>query len=228
MTTRSGDDVLELFNHLTGYSRTVDYSTLLVAPRDLRPQLLDLIEHESSFGSDGHITLKCNSIADEEMVEALYAASAAGTRIDMVVRGICCMRAGVPGLSDNIRVRSVLGRYLEHSRIYRFAHGNVVDRRRVEGAESDAIHLIGSADLMPRNLNRRVEVIVPIEHPRHIEWLDQALEFALADDVVAWEIQPDDSWTTGRSDRRFEPHPQERMYRWTVEHQTRRRPHRHC
>ncbi len=215
-----GDDALELFNHLTGYSRAVDYTTLLVAPRDLRPQLLDLIEHESSFGAEGHITLKCNSIADQEMVEALYAASATGTRIDLVVRGICCLRAGVPGLSDNIRVRCVLGRYLEHSRIYRFAHGNVIDGERVEGARSDAVHLIGSADLMPRNLNRRVEVMVPIEHPRHTEWLDQALEFALADDVVAWEMQPDDSWARIGPTDVFAPHPQERMYHWTVERQT--------
>ena len=164
--------------------------------------------------------MKCNSIADQDMVEALYAASAAGTRIDLVVRGICCLRAGVPGLSDNIRVRCVLGRYLEHSRIYRFAHGNVVDGERVVGAECDAVHLIGSADLMPRNLNRRVEVMVPIEHPRHVEWLDQALDFALADDVVAWEMQPDDSWARIGPTEVFEPHPQERMYRWTVERQT--------
>jgi len=215
-----GDDATELFNHLTGYSRAVDYTTLSVAPRDLRPQLLDLIEHEASFGAEGHITLKCNSIADQGMVEALYAASAAGTRIDLVVRGICCARAGVPGLSENIRVRSVLGRYLEHSRIYRFAHGNVIGGERVAGAQSDAVHLIGSADLMPRNLNRRVEVMVPIEHARHVDWLDQALEFALADDVVAWELQPDDSWMRIGPTDVFEPHPQERMYRWTVERQT--------
>ena len=131
-----GDDVTELFNHLTGYSRSVDYRKLLVAPRDLRRQLLDLIEHEASFGPDGHITLKCNSIADEEMVEALYAASAAGTRIDLrrARHLLLCVR-GCPGLSENIRVRSVLGRYLEHSRIYRFAHGNVVDGERVDGAQ---------------------------------------------------------------------------------------------
>ncbi len=215
-----GDDALELFNHLTGYSRSVDYDTLLVAPRDLRRQLLDLIEHEASYGADGHITFKCNSIADPEMVEALYAASAAGTRIDMIVRGICCIRAGVPGLSENIRVRCVLGRYLEHSRIYRFAHGNVVDGTRVDGADSDVLHLTGSADLMPRNLNRRVEVLVPIEHSRHVLWLDQAIDFAMADDVVAWDKQPDDSWARVGPRGAFEPHPQERMYRWTVEQQT--------
>jgi len=214
-----GADAAQLFNHLTGYSRTDNYRNLLVAPRDLRRQLVDLIEHESSFGSDGHIVLKCNSIADDDMVEALYAASATGTRIDIVVRGICCLRAGVPGLSENIRVRSILGRYLEHSRIYRFDHGNIVHGERIEGAQTDSVHLIGSADLMPRNLNRRVEVIVPIEHPRHAASLDQALDFLLADDVVAWELQPDDSWSRIGPTNSFVPHPQERMYRWMVEQQ---------
>ncbi len=211
-----GDDATQLFNHLTGYSRSEDYRNLLVAPRDLRRQLVDLIEHEASFGPDGHIILKCNSIADDQLIETLYAASAEGTRIDMIVRGICCLRAGVPGLSETIRVRSILGRYLEHSRIYRFAHGNVVHGERLATATSDAVFLIGSADLMPRNLNRRVEVMVPIEHPRHTAALDQALEFALADDVVAWELQPDNSWARIGPTNTFEPHSQERLYRWTV------------
>ena len=218
-----GDDALQLFNHLTGYSRAIDYRTLLVAPRDLRRQLVDLIEHEAEFGSAGHITIKCNSIADPEMVDALYAASSAGVRIDLIVRGICCLRAGVPGLSDNIRVRCVLGRYLEHSRVFKFAHGNMVGPgidERVEGAETDALYLIGSADLMPRNLIRRVEVLVPIEHPRHTAWLDQALAFALADDVVAWDLQPDDHWQRVGPIDEFAPHPQSRMYEWTVEQQT--------
>ena len=214
-----GDDVTQLFNHLTGYSRSEDYRNLLVAPRDLRRQLVDLIEHEASFGPDGHITLKCNSIADDELIETLYAASAAGTRIDMVVRGICCLRAGVPDLSESIRVRSILGRYLEHSRIYRFAHGNIVHGERLASATSDAVYLIGSADLMPRNLNRRVEVMVPIEHPRHTAALDTVLDFALADDVVAWELCADDNWARVGPTNSFEPHSQERMYRWMVEQQ---------
>ena len=214
-----GADAAQLFNHLTGYSRTDQYQSLLVAPRDLRRQLLDLIEHEAAFETEGHITLKCNAIADDEIIDALYAASAAGTRVDLLVRGVCCLRAGVPGMSENIRARSVLGRYLEHSRIYRFAHGNVVDGVRVDGAQSDALHLIGSADLMPRNLARRVEVLVPIEHLRHIAWLDQALGFGLADDAVAWELQSDDSWERIGPLDAFAPHPQERMYRWTVEQQ---------
>ena len=215
-----GADCAQLFNHLTGYSRAHDYKTLLVAPRDLRRQLIDLIEHEASFGTEGEIVMKCNSIADEEVAEALYAASNAGVRIELLVRGICCLRAGVPGMSENIRVRSILGRYLEHSRIYRFKNGNVVVNGRLPGAVTNEIHLIGSADLMPRNLNRRVEVLVPIEHERHRAWLDQAIEFQLADGIVCWELQPDNRWERMGPTDAFEPHAQERMYRWTVEQQT--------
>ena len=213
-----GADVTQLFNHLTGFSRTDEYRSLLVAPRYLKQQLLDLIENESTYGSEGRITLKCNSIADAAVVEALYAASAAGVRIDCVVRGICTLRAGVAGLSENITARSLLGRYLEHSRIYRFAHG--------AGSPStpEPIHVIGSADLMPRNLDRRVEVLVPIEHPKHQEWLDQVLEFDLADDIVRWELQPDDTWSRCGPDDDYSPDAQERMYRWAAErqYQTRR------
>jgi polyphosphate kinase len=205
-----GADATQLFNHLTGYSRSEEYRTLLVAPRDLRRQLLDLIEHEAGFGPEGHIVFKCNSIADRTMIDAMYEASAAGTRIDLIARGICCLRAGVPGLSATIRVRSLLGRYLEHSRIYRFAHGD---------DDGGPIHLIGSADLMPRNLDRRVEVLVPIVHPKHREWLDQALDFALADDVVRWELQPDDDWIRLGPTETFEPNAQDRMYRWAAERQ---------
>jgi len=210
-----GADATQLFNHLTGYSRSEEYRTLLVAPRDLKRQLIDLIEHEASFGEEGRITLKCNSIADIAVVDALYAASEAGVRIDGVVRGICTMRAGVPGLSTNIRVRSILGRYLEHSRIYRFGHGD---------ADDGPFYLIGSADLMPRNLDRRVEVLVPIDHPKHREWLDQVFEFDLADDIVRWELQPDDTWLRCGPVDDFDPDAQERMYRWAAErqYQTRR------
>jgi polyphosphate kinase len=215
-----GADVAQLFNHLTGYSRSDEYRTLLVAPRDLKSQLIDLIEHEASHGADGRITLKCNSIADPVIIESLYAASAAGVRIDCVVRGICTMRAGVPGLSENIRVRSILGRYLEHSRIYRFGHGDFGSTDQPDGA----MYLIGSADLMPRNLDRRVEVLVPIDHPRHREWLDQVLTFDLDDAIVRWELQPDDTWQRVGPTDRFEPDAQELMHRWTYErqHQTRR------
>ena len=205
-----GADVARLFNHLTGYSRDDRYHTLVVAPRDLRSRLRELIRNEIRFGPDGQITIKANSIADSEMAELLYEASNAGVGVDLVIRGICCLRAGVPGLSENIRVRSILGRYLEHSRIYRFGHGDVDDQ---------PLYLIGSADLMPRNLDRRVEVLVPIEHPRHREWLDAVFDFDLADDIVRWELQPDDSWARKGPTDAFEPHAQERLYRWAVERQ---------
>ncbi len=209
-----GSDVARLFNHLTGYSRGDVYHTLLVAPRDLRPRLLELIRRETRFGPEGHITIKANSIGDPAMIDALYEASQAGVRIDMVIRGISCLRAGVEGVSDNIRVRSILGRYLEHSRIYRFAHGDVDDT---------PLHLIGSADLMPRNLDRRVEVLVPIEHPKHRDWIDHVLAFLLADDIVRWELRPDDTWERMGPQDAFEPHAQERLYRWVVERQVQTR-----
>jgi polyphosphate kinase len=207
-----GADVAKLFNHLTGYTRGDQYHTILVAPRELRPRLRALIEGEARLGPDGRITLKCNSIGDAETIEALYDASRAGVQIDMVVRGISCLRAGVPGLSENIHVRSILGRYLEHSRIYRFEHGDVDDQ---------PLYLIGSADLMPRNLDRRVEVLLPIEHPKHRDWLDQVLAFLLADDVVRWELQPDDTWARRGPPDAFEPNAQERLYRWVVDRQAR-------
>jgi len=205
-----GDDIAKLFNHLTGYSRDERYHTLLVAPRDLRPRLRQLIEREMAWGSAGHIAIKANAIADAELAEALYRASAAGVRIDLVVRGITCLRAGVEGLSENIKVRSVLGRYLEHSRIYRFAHG---------GEAGEPHYLIGSADLMPRNLDRRVEVLVPIEHPKHREWLDSVFGFLFADDIVRWELEPDDTWRRAGPPDAFEPNAQSRMYRWVVDRQ---------
>jgi polyphosphate kinase len=209
-----GDDVVQLFNHLTGFSRSDDYRTLLVAPKGLRPQLIDLVEREMEFGEQGSIAMKCNSIADPVMIDALYGASAAGVRIDMIVRGITGIRAGVPGLSENIRVRSILGRFLEHSRIYRFAHG---------GDDGGPLYLIGSADLMPRNLERRVEVLVPIQHPKHRDWLDQVLAFDLDDAIVRWELGPDDRWTRQGPRDAFAPDAQELMYRWAFDRQRQQR-----
>ena len=210
-------DAAQLFNHLTGYSRNVEYQRLLVAPDHLRRRLIELIDQEASFGVDGHITVKVNSLADSEMIEHLYAASSAGARVDLVVRGICCLRAGVPGLSENIRVRSVLGRYLEHSRIFRFANG--------QGA-GQALHLMGSADLMGRNLDKRVEVLTPLTHPRHQDWLDHTLDVLLDPDAPAFEMAPDGEWLrVGPAS--FEPHPQRRLYEWASAQQTRRTNNRH-
>jgi len=180
-----GSDLTQLFNLLTGFAREPQFNKLLVSPSTVRPGLIRLIENEARHGDDGRIVLKMNSLVDPGMIDALYAASQAGTQIDLIVRGICCLRPGVPGLSDNIRVRSIVGRYLEHSRIYRFAHGG----------HDGPVSYIGSADLMPRNLDRRVEALVPIEDPELLSRLDQILEVNLADDTLAWDLRPDTTWS---------------------------------
>ena len=204
-----GADVTQLFNHLTGYSRAIEFQSLLVAPRDMRTQLVDLIEHEMSFGADGHITAKLNSLADTGMVEALYRAAQAGVQIELITRGICCLRPGVAGLSETVRVRSILGRYLEHSRIIRFEHG-----------ENDSpLFLIGSADWMGRNLDRRIEAMVPVVHPKHRAWLDQVIEFDLADDIVRHELDSEGVWHRRGPDQFGHGDAQERLYRWVNERQ---------
>jgi len=175
-----GEDVSDLFNFLTGYSRQVDYRMLLVAPLTLRARLLALIERESVEG--GRIVLKMNSLVDNEVIRALYRASAKGADVDLIVRGICCLRPGVAGLSERIRVRSIVGRFLEHSRIFRF------------GRRGGADYYIGSADLMPRNLDQRVEAVVPVTDPALRERIQEIFDMALADDVLAWELMPDASW----------------------------------
>jgi len=176
------DDVADLFNYLTGYSAHQEYQRLLVAPLTLRSALLDLIAEEAGH-LDGRIVMKMNSLADPEIIGALYAASQAGTSIDLIVRGICCLRPGVPGLSDNIRVRSVLGRYLEHSRIFCF--GNELRGEK---------YFIGSADLMSRNLDSRVEALVPIFDERLQARLDEVLALGLAGDNDVWQLDADGNW----------------------------------
>jgi len=179
-----GADLTQLFNYLTGFARQERFRKLLVAPGALRPRLIELIEREAA-APDGHIVMKMNSLVDVEMIDSLYAASQAGVVVDLIVRGICCLRPGVPGLSDGIRVRSIVGRYLEHSRIYHFANGDGLRR---------PVYLIGSADLMPRNLDRRVEALVPIEDPSLQRRLQQVLDVNLNDDELSWELLPDGSW----------------------------------
>jgi polyphosphate kinase len=154
----------------------------------------------------GRITMKMNSLVDPELIEELYAASQAGVEIDLIVRGICCLSPGVPGLSDNVRVRSIVGRYLEHSRIYRFANGDGPGRPRV---------LIGSADLMPRNLDRRVEVLTPVVDPDLQARLDEVLEVERADDVLAWTLDADGRWTRARPGGEIDTHS--RLQDLTVE-----------
>ncbi|MHB8465887.1 MAG: polyphosphate kinase 1 [Acidimicrobiales bacterium] len=179
-----GADLTELFNFLTGYSRQTAYRKLMVAPVSMRERILALIEREMAAPpGTGHIVMKMNSLSDPAVIDALYAASASGVRVQLVIRGICCLRAGVPGLSDNITVRSLVGQFLEHSRICYFAHGP-------EGAE----FYLGSADLMPRNLDRRVEVVFPVESRELRDRLQQVLDLDLSDDEVAWELQPDSTW----------------------------------
>jgi polyphosphate kinase len=177
-----GADISELFNHLTGYSRPREYRRLLVAPMHLRPGLHELIRGQTHAG--GRITMKINALVDTDLIDDLYAASAAGARVDLIVRSICCLRAGVPGLSENISVRSLVGRYLEHSRIFRFG-----DRD-----DDEAEYIIGSADLMPRNLDRRVEAMLRVTDARMRHRLDEILDVNFADDVLSWVLGPDGSW----------------------------------
>lgn len=177
-----GADVTDLFNRLTGYSRQKAYRKLVVAPVELRSRMLELIREETE-AEDGHIVAKMNSLVDTEIIDALYAASQAGTRVDLIVRGICCLRPGVEGLSENISVRSIVGRFLEHSRIYRFGR-----------PERGFQYFIGSADWMPRNLDRRIEVLMPVEHERLQLRLEEVLDLCRADDHLSWELQPDGSY----------------------------------
>lgn len=175
-----GADASDLFNYLTGYSRQEAYRKFLVAPVNLRRELLALIAQETAHGANGRIIFKTNAIVDPEMIRALYRASQAGVKIDLVVRSICCLRPGMPGISENIRVISILGRFLEHSRIYYFQNG------------SKPAMYIGSADLMPRNLDRRVEVLFPIEdRAMQNEVLENILDRHLQDTEKSYELQAD-------------------------------------
>jgi polyphosphate kinase len=175
-----GADVTELFNFLTGYSRQHRYRKLLVAPASLRPGLLQLIEKQGVPG--GRIVIKVNNLIDPEVIDALYAASQAGAQIDLIVRSMCSLRPGVPGLSERIRVRSIVGRFLEHSRLFSFGSGSQTE------------HYLGSSDLMQRNLDRRIETVVPVGDAKLCKQLAEILEIALADDVLAWELNADGSW----------------------------------
>jgi len=180
-----GEDLTELFNVLTGYSRQTAYDRLLVAPHGLRSGILERIERETAHaaaGRPGLIQIKVNSIVDEEIIDALYRASRAGVDIDLIVRGICTLRPGVPGLSDRIHVRSVLGRFLEHSRVFRFGNGGVEE------------FWIGSADLMPRNLDRRVEALVQITDPNAQAELRWVLQTLTSDRAGGFDLLSDGTW----------------------------------
>jgi len=172
-----GHDVVELFNQLTGYSKLREWRRLLVAPSGMRDELQRLIGEQAH--ERGRIAMKMNSLVDPLIIEALYEASRRGAKIDLIVRGICCLRPGIPGQSENIRVRSLVGRFLEHSRLYRF------------GTD---LYYFGSADLMPRNLDRRVEALVSITQRSLRLRLDEIMRCCLSDNVLAWELGSDGKW----------------------------------
>jgi polyphosphate kinase len=215
-----GADVGDLFNYLTGFSRATEYRQILVSPVTLRQRVTALIEEQAAAGPAGRIVLKLNGLTDPRMIDALYAASEAGVPIDLAVRGLCCLRPGVPGLSENIRVRSVVGQFLEHSRIFRFGG---VDPAPVLGGQADADTgelppsegvpvpvdstdngrperalplqlIIGSADLMERNLDRRIEVLVPVHDPELQARLMEILGLIFADDTNTWRLRPNGRW----------------------------------
>ena len=180
-----GADLSDLFNYLTGYSRQKSYRKLLISPVSLRDRMMAMIEREKKHcqeGGSGHIVAKMNSLVDKKMIKALYEASQAGVQIDLIVRGICCLRPGVKGVSENIRVISIVGQLLEHSRIFYFHNGG------------DGELYLGSADWMTRNLDRRVEAITPVENPDIAKDIHEILSVMLADNRQAWELQGDGSY----------------------------------
>jgi polyphosphate kinase len=184
-----GEDVTDLFNHLTGYSRRTDYQRLLVAPAGLRSGLIRQIEEQTRLARAGQpalIQMKCNAIIDEAIIDSLYQASMAGVPIDLWVRGICALRPGVPGLSETIRVRSIVGRFLEHSRIYAFG---------AEPQDGSGDVWMGSADLMHRNLDRRVELLIRVTDPDQKLELRSLIDLAVDPSVSSWWLGPDGNWT---------------------------------
>ncbi|MDX2185224.1 MAG: polyphosphate kinase 1 [Gemmatimonadaceae bacterium] len=184
-----GADLSDLFNLLTGYSRQKLYRKLLVAPSNMKARFLELIDRESAHaraGRGGRIIAKMNALVHEELIDALYKASQAGVEIDLIVRGICCLRPGLDGVSDHIRVQSVIGRFLEHSRVFYFGNGGAPE------------YYIGSADWMPRNLERRVEVVTPVEDPALHPRLERLLQIYLRDNRQAWDLGPDGSYAQRR------------------------------
>jgi polyphosphate kinase len=186
-----GADVSDLFNSLTGFSRQRLYRKLLVAPANMLSRFLEMIDREADLARDGRggrIIAKMNALVHPEVIEALYRASQAGVEIDLIVRGICCLRPGVPGQSERIRVTSIIGRFLEHSRIWVFSNGG------------EAEYYIGSADWMPRNLERRVECVTPVEDPTLHFRLDSVIATCLADNRQVWELQADGSYRQRRPD----------------------------
>ena len=181
-----GEDLTRLFNQLSGWAPRSKFKRLLVAPRSVRSGLIEHIDAEianARAGLGGYVGFKVNSIVDNKLIDALYRASRAGVEVDLWVRGICAVRPGVEGLSENIRVRSILGRFLEHSRLFIFGGGG------------DPIVLIGSADMMHRNLDRRVEALVRLSDPGHVADMQSLMGMGMSDDVSSWHLSGDGRWT---------------------------------
>jgi len=179
-----GADVTRFFNYITGFSQPPHYQELVTSPGGIRDRVVELIDAEAAAGPDGRIAIKVNGLDDVAVIDALYRASQAGVPIELVVRGICCLRPGVPGLSETVHVRSIVGRFLEHSRILRFGGG--------EGRP--AVYYIGSADLRRRNLDRRVEAMIPVADPDAVVRLEEILTLNLADDTQSWSLDGDGTW----------------------------------
>ena len=201
-----GQDLTRLFNQLSGYAPKSSFHRLLVAPRTVRTGLIQRIRREEDAaraGKEAWIKIKVNSIVDEKTIDALYRASQAGVKIDIVERGICALKPGVPGLSENIRVRSILGRFLEHSRIYAFC--NADGPQIGEGPASGPEVYIGSADLMHRNLDRRVETLVRVTAPEQIDELIKYVDLQMADSTMSWHMQPDGTYVLHTKDDEGRP-----------------------
>ena len=201
---RLGRDAAQMFNYVTGYVEPTDIAKMSLSPRDLRRELVDRLDTEIAnvqAGLPGSVWAKMNSLVDPEIIEKLYEASQAGVEIELIIRGICCLRPGVPGLSENIRVKSVIGRFLEHSRIFCFGNGKALPN-------DGAIVFISSADWMQRNFDRRVEYMLPVDNPTvHDQILDQVMVANLLDNEQSWELEPDGSYVREQpGDRPFNLH----------------------
>jgi polyphosphate kinase len=222
-----GEDLTNLFNHLTGFSREVETISLILSPAGFRPWVLGSIARERDAGVNGRICIKVNGLTDPHVIDALYEASQAGCRIELLVRGVCCLRPQVPGLSDNITVKSIVGEYLEHSRIYRFGvPGREVLAKTVvrkgdpaKTMGNRATYFIGSADLMERNLDHRIEAVVPVRDPELCARLEDILALDLQDDTFSWALDQIGDWrrlpqVRGiHAQRRFEELARERSRR---------------
>ena len=180
-----GADVTRFFNYITGFSQPPRYQELVTSPGGIRDRVVDCIDEQAMAGPDGRIVIKVNGLDDVAVIDALYRASQAGVPIDLIIRGICCLRPGVPELSETISVRSIVGRFLEHSRILKFGGG----------PNGPATYYIGSADLRRRNLDRRVEAMIPVADPDAVDQLEQILQLNLADDTQSWGLGSDGRWS---------------------------------